>query len=239
MLATMDGHDLDNGPRTIRSGTARMCAVTRQVRSTDELIRFVLDGNGKIVADVKRKLPGRGLWVSASRTVLATAVKRSVFAKGFRKPVKESETLVAETEGLLVRGAIEALAIAAKAGQAVSGFAKVEATLKAGEATALIHAQDGAADGIRKLDNLATAASTARTAGIAAKMPIINALNSAELDLALGRSNVIHAALLAGPAGKTFLSRTERLVRFRTSGGDETANENSGTTAREKRGLTD
>jgi hypothetical protein len=52
------------------------------------------------------------------------------------------------------------------------------------------------------------------------------------LDLALGRSNVIHAALLAGPAGKTFLSRIERLIRFRTSDGGETANKNSGTTAR-------
>ena len=239
MLATPDGHDLDDGPRTIRSGTARMCVVTRQVRPTDELIRFVLDGSGKVVADVKRKLPGRGLWVSASRKAVATAVKRSVFAKGFRKPVKDSETLVVETEGLLVRGAVEALAIAAKAGQVVSGFAKVEASLRAGGAMALIHARDGAADGIRKLDNLATAASAAKTTGIAAKMPIINALDSAELDLALGRSNVIHAALLAGPAGKTFLSRIERLVRFRTSDGDETECENSGTTARQKRALTD
>ena len=232
MLATLDGHDLDNGPRTTRSGTARMCAVTREVRPVDELIRFVLDGSGQVVPDVKRKLPGRGLWVSASRQAVAAAVKRQLFAKGFRKPVKDRETLVAETDALLVRSAIEALAIAAKAGQVVSGFAKVEASLKAGEARALIHARDGAADGIRKLDNLAAAASAGGNAEIAGKMPVINTLSSAELDLALGRSNVIHAALLAGPAGKTFLSRIERLVRFRTSDGGETANKNSGTTAR-------
>ena len=232
MLATLDGHDLDNGPRTTRSGTARMCAVTREVRPVDELIRFVLDGSGQVVPDVKRKLPGRGLWVSASRQAVAAAVKRQLFAKGFRRPVKDRETLVAETDALLARSAIEALAIAAKAGQAVSGFAKVEASLKAGEAKALIHARDGAADGIRKLDNLAAAASAGGNAEIAGKMPVINTLSSAELDLALGRSNVIHAALLAGPAGKTFLSRIERLVRFRTSDGGETANKNSGTTAR-------
>jgi len=232
MLATLDGHDLDDGPRTSRSGTERMCAVTRKVRPTEELIRFVLDGDGYVVADLKRKLPGRGLWVSTSRKVLATAVKRSVFAKGFRRAVKERENLVDQTEGLLVQSAVEALAIAAKAGQVVSGFAKVEGALKAGEVRALIHAQDGAADGVRKLDNLAATVSTHEDAGIALKMPVLNALSSAELDLALGRSNVIHAALLAGPAGKTFLSRIARLVRFRTSGGDETANENSGTTAR-------
>jgi predicted RNA-binding protein YlxR (DUF448 family) len=232
MLATLDDHDLDNGPRTTRSGTARMCAVTRKVRPIDELIRFVLDGSGQVVPDVKRKLPGRGLWVSASRQAVAAAVKRQLFAKGFRRPVKDQETLVAETDALLAKSAIEALAIAAKAGQVVSGFAKVEAGLKAGEVKALIHARDGAADGIRKLDNLAAAASARGNAEIAGKMPVINALSSAELDLALSRSNVIHAALLAGPAGKTFLSRIEQLVRFRTGDGGETANENSGTTAR-------
>jgi len=232
MLATLDDHDLDNGPRTTRSGTARMCAVTRKVRPIDELIRFVLDGSGQVVPDVKRKLPGRGLWVSASRQAVAAAVKRQLFAKGFRRPVKDRETLVAETDALLAKSAIEALAIAAKAGQVVSGFAKVEAGLKAGEVKALIHARDGAADGIRKLDNLAAAASARGNAEIAEKTPVINALSSTELDLALGRSNVIHAALLAGPAGKTFLSRIEQLVRFRTGDGGETANENSGTTAR-------
>ena len=232
MLATLDGHDLDNGPRTSRSGTARMCAVTREVRPVDQLIRFVLDGTGRVVPDVKKKLPGRGLWISASRQAVATAVKRQVFARGFRRPVKDQETLVAETDALMATSAIEALAIAAKAGQVVSGFAKVEASIKAGEAITLIHARDGAADGIRKLDNLAAAALAGRDAEVARKTPVINALSSAELDLALGRSNVIHAALLAGPAGKTFLSRIERLVRFRASDGGETANENSGTTAR-------
>jgi uncharacterized protein len=43
------------------------------------------------------------------------------------------------------------------------------------------------------------------------------------LDLALGRSNVIHAALLAGAAGKTFLSRSQILVRYRMADDDGTA----------------
>jgi hypothetical protein len=41
MLALADP-DLDNGPRTNRSATMRMCAVTRLVRPIDELIRFVV-----------------------------------------------------------------------------------------------------------------------------------------------------------------------------------------------------
>ena len=51
--------ELDNGPRTDRSATMRMCAVCREVRPVDELIRFVLSPEGAVVPDLKRKLPGR------------------------------------------------------------------------------------------------------------------------------------------------------------------------------------
>jgi len=210
-----------------------MCAVSRKVRPTEELIRYVLGPDGSVVPDVKRRLPGRGLWISTSRELVAQAVRRGIFAKGFRKPVKRTEALVADTEASLVRSAIEALAMAAKAGQVVFGFAKVEACLKAGEAMALVHAADGAEDGIRKLDGIMARSVAHGAARLASQIPTVNALTSAELDLALNRANVIHAALLAGPAGKTFLSRIERLVRFRTSDGGETANEISGTKARQ------
>ncbi len=152
MLAIADPADLDNGPRTNRSGTERMCAVTRAVRPIDELIRFVVAPSGEVIADLKRKLPGRGLWVSASHKAVAEAVRRNHFGKGFKRDVRVAPTLPADTENLLVRGAVEALAMAAKAGQVVAGFAKVEGALQAHQAVALIHAADGAADGIRKLD---------------------------------------------------------------------------------------
>jgi len=213
MLAAADAADLDDGPRTKRSATERMCAVTRQVRPIDELIRFVIAPSGEVVADLKRKLPGRGLWVSASRTLIEQAVRRRIFAKGFKRDVKAAPTLPDDIERLLVRAALDALAIAAKAGQVVCGFGKVEAALKAREAVALIHAADGAADGIRKLDALCRQNDGIATAS--RDFPRVAALRSEELDLALGRSNVIHAALLAGSAGQTFLSRCQILVRYR------------------------
>ena len=155
MLAIADP-DLDNGPRTDRSATMRMCAVTRQVRPIDELIRFVVAPSGEVIPDLKRKLPGRGLWVSASRQTVAEAVRRHQFSKGFKREVRVSPTLAADTEALLVRSAIDALAMAAKAGQVISGFGKVEDALTSRQTRtsveALIHASDGAADGIRKLD---------------------------------------------------------------------------------------
>jgi uncharacterized protein len=224
MLAIADP-DLDNGPRTDRSATVRMCAVTRQVRPIDELIRFVVSPKGELVPDLKRKLPGRGLWISASRQAVAEAVRRNQFGKGFKREVRAAPTLATDTEALLVRSTVEALAMAAKAGQVVSGFSKVEDALRQRQAQAqiraLIHASDGAADGIRKLDALIS-----QNVGIndeSNRFPVVTALTSEQLDLALGRSNVIHAALLAGPASKTFLSRSQILVRYRMADDDKTA----------------
>ncbi|HET6839836.1 MAG TPA: RNA-binding protein [Bradyrhizobium sp.] len=224
MLALADP-DLDNGPRTEKSATVRMCAVTRQVRPIGELIRFVVAPQGEVVADIKRKLPGRGLWISASHQAVAEAVRRNQFGKGFRRDVRAAPTLAADTEILLVRSVIEALAIAAKAGEVVSGFGKVEDALARqpvqGSIAALIHASDGAADGIRKLDSIVR--QNAGKDDESSEFPVVTALTSAQLDLALSRSNVIHAALLAGSASRTFLSRSQILVRYRMADDDKTA----------------
>jgi predicted RNA-binding protein YlxR (DUF448 family) len=224
MLAFVDP-DLDSGPRTDKSATARMCAVRREVRPIDELIRFVVSPQGEVIADLKRKLPGRGMWVSASRWAVAEAVRRNQFGKGFKRDLRVAPALAADTEQLLARSAIEALAMAAKAGQVISGFGKVEDALKQRQAQnaikALIHASDGAPDGIRKLDGMVR--QNAGNGDEPPPFPVVTALTSEQLDLALGRSNVVHAALLAGPASKTFLSRSQTLVRYRMADDDKTA----------------
>src|ERR1700761_1059344 len=224
MLAMADP-DLDNGPRTGKSARLRMCAVSREQRPVGELIRFVVSPQGEVIPDIKRKLPGRGLWISASRQTVAEAVRRHQFSRGFKRDVRVADSLAADTETMLARAAVEALAIAAKAGQVISGFAKVEAALAdrrdRGTLAALIHASDGASDGIRKLQALAR--QNAADLGESPEFPAVTSLTSAELDLALGRSNVVHAALLAGPASKTFLLRSQTLVRYRVADADKTA----------------
>jgi uncharacterized protein len=224
MLAVADP-ELDHGPRTNRSATMRMCAVSRNVRPIDELIRFVVAPSGEVVADFKRKLPGRGLWVSASRFAVAEAARRHHFSRGFKRDVRVTATFAADTEALLERFVVEALGVVAKAGQVISGFTRVADALQSqGQVRALIHASDGAADGIRKLD--AIAGQNRRNDGQSVEIPIVNVLTSEQLDLALGRSNVIHAALLAGPASDTFLSRSHMLVQYRMADDDGTAAKN-------------
>jgi len=123
--------------------------------------------------------------------------------------VRPAGDLVAVTERLLEQAALDALAIAHKAGKVAIGFSKVEAALAHDRLAGLVNAADAAADGARKL------AGALRRRADGGEVPLIGVFTSMQLDLALGRSNVIHAALLAGPESDTFLARTARLDRFR------------------------
>ena len=211
MLAQPMDDTLDAGPRQAARGLERLCASTGTVRPVDDMIRFVLSPEGTAVPDLKRRLPGRGIWITATRAALSQAIARKAFAKSFKRDVRIAPDLLDSTERLLERAALDALAIACKARRVVAGFAKVEAALVDGDAVALLHASDAAQDGVRKLD----AAARRNTDGNGS-VAVLAAFTSAQLDLALGRSNVVHAALLAGPESKAVLTRMARLERFRT-----------------------
>jgi predicted RNA-binding protein YlxR (DUF448 family) len=200
--------ELDCGPRG--SERERLCVLTRTVRPVADLIRFVVGPDGEAVPDLKRKLPGRGVWVTATQDALSDAIKRKVFARGFKRDVKLPADLVGVTERLLQRSVLDALAIAGKAALVVHGFAKVEAALLHDKVVAVLHAAEAAPDGVKKLD------AVLRRAAPGGAIPVIRILTSTQLDLALGRPNVIHAALLAGPSTDTFLARVQRWERFRT-----------------------
>ena len=128
-----------------------------------------------------------------------------------------SPELPGEVDALLAKDAVQALAMANKAGLVVSGFAKVEALAEAGRAAAVIAASDGAEDGKRKIGQ------ALRRAPVPKEIPVVTIFAAAELELALGREHVIHAALAPGPATEGFLVRWRRLVRYRTNDAGETA----------------
>lgn len=214
MLARID-HDLTDSGRG-SAATERLCALTREVMPVAELIRFVIGPDGSVVPDIKKKLPGRGVWIKADRTSLAEAIRRKTFARSFKRDVRATAELVDLTDRLLERAALEALSIANKAGRVVTGFAKVEAAAAGSPMSALLHASEAGADGVRKLH----AAMRRREPG-EAEIMVLTLFSGPDLDLALGRSNVVHAALLAGPETQRFIARVARLTRFRSG---ETAN---------------
>ncbi len=206
MIAERQDIELDSGPRA--RAAERLCVATRTVRPVSDLILFVVGPEGDAVPDVKRRLPGRGIWVTATQEALDEAIRRKAFARGFKREVRLPSDLVARTERQLERAALDALAVAGKASLVAAGFAKAEAVLERGDAVALLHAAEASPEGIRKLD------STVRR-GRGGPLPVIGFLTSTQLDLALNRPNVVHAALLAGPVSETFLARCRRLERFR------------------------
>jgi predicted RNA-binding protein YlxR (DUF448 family) len=211
MLARLQQSEMDSGPRG-RAEPERLCVATRTVKPVAEMIRFVVAPDGTVVPDLKSRLPGRGIWITATRAAVAQAVRRKAIAAALKRKVSVDTGLAALTEQMLERAALDALAICGKAGLVVTGFAKVEAALVRAPVMVLLHAADAAADGVRKLD----AALQRRTASDGERRQIVTELSSAQLDLALARPNVIHAALLAGSASATFLVRYARLTRFRT-----------------------
>jgi uncharacterized protein len=208
MISPSQQSELDSGPHSRER--ERMCVVTREVRPVADLIRFVVGPGGEAVPDLKSKLPGRGVWVTATHDALAEAVKRKTLARGFKRQVRLTGDLVEQTERLLESAVLDALAMAGKAGLVAVGFGKTETALAHDRVVGVIHAAEAAPDGVRKLD------AAQRRLAPDGKIAVISGLTSAQLDLALGQANVIHAALLAGSASDTFLARFRRLERFRT-----------------------
>jgi predicted RNA-binding protein YlxR (DUF448 family) len=189
--------------------TERTCVVTREAKPVDALIRFVVGPDGSVVPDLKRKLPGRGVWVTAEREMVATAVRKHHLAKAFDGKVTVDPALAERVDELLLAAATGALALARKAGGLVGGFGKVEAALASDPVIGLVHAAEAGADGVAKLG------SAARRRFGEGGVPVIRVFGADQLDLAFGRANVIHAALLAGPAGAHVLARVKDLVRYR------------------------
>ncbi len=195
--------------RRTKPESERTCIVTKTKAAPCAMIRFVVGPADEVVADLRHKLPGRGLWLTARADVVAEAVRRNAFARAFKAQVKVSATLPEEIEALLVENCLQALSMAKKAGQVIAGSFKVEAAIKAG-VTGLVHASDGSADGSRKLSQALRRKFGGQT------RPEINLFTSPQLSLALGGTNVIHAALTEGAASEAFFSHCRKLERYRS-----------------------
>ena len=197
----------------------RTCIVTRRQAGPDELIRFVVGPDRVVVPDLKRNLPGRGCWVTADCEHVEKAVKKGQFARAFKSEVNVPADLGGMVDGLLARSALGALGLARKAGVVALGATKVEASVRSGAALLVLHATEASADGLRKI-------AQARRATAHAGGPEIRAyklFSEQELGLALGGTNVIHAAVLAGDAGRSAEKRMVALDRYRGGSPDELA----------------
>ncbi|WP_295556182.1 RNA-binding protein [uncultured Hyphomicrobium sp.] len=204
-------HD-DAEPAVESDGGQRLCAATREALDPGDLIRFVADPSGSMVPDLARRLPGRGVWVKADKAVVAQAVRANVFSKSLKRPVKADSELPERIERLFEKRVLEALAIANKAGLVTTGFQQVAELVESGAAVALVQGGDAADGGREKLARKFAAVARANGREVA----VVTSLSTEQLSLAMGRSNVVHAALIQGGAAQRFLKEAERFHRYRS-----------------------
>jgi len=176
------GGKADDGPLP-----ERRCIVTRKALEKDHLIRFVLGPDNAIVPDLSENLPGRGYWVTASRKILAEAVKKNAFAKAMQAPVRPDADLVERVAGLIDRQVVDLLGLARRSGSLVTGFEKVDVALRTGKAVLLIEAKDAGADGRAKLARHTLPG-----------VEIWASLTAEQLGRAIGRDHAVHVAVAPG-----------------------------------------
>jgi predicted RNA-binding protein YlxR (DUF448 family) len=181
--------------------------VSGEVIDEARLIRFVVGPEGSVVPDLARKLPGRGLWVAATRAAVETAARKGLFARAAKARIVAPSDLADQVERLLRLRLLAALGLARKAGDLTFGFERVMAAVEAGRAAWLIEATDGSDEGLRKL------LAAARRAGVSSRVLLV--FDSSELSLALGAGNVVHTAFLAGRGAQRWTVDVERLAGFR------------------------
>jgi ribosomal protein L7Ae-like RNA K-turn-binding protein len=146
--------------------------------------------------------------VDARAELVAQASKKGLFTKGLKEKIEAGPELVGTVDRLLETDCLQMLALANKGGAVINGFNKVVEALEKGNVIGLVAAWDGGADGKRKLRQFA------RRCGLITA-PIVGIFRSNQLDLALGRTNVIHAALVKGGACQSFLERCQKLAGYR------------------------
>lgn len=186
------------------TGPQRRCIATGEVCDKAKLVRFVTGPDGQIVPDILARLPGRGLWVSADRKAIDTAIRKKAFGRAARQQVVVPADLTDQVESLLLGRVTSLLALARKAGDAIAGYEKVKGALATEWACVLMQASDGSPRGRSKL--------RAPEDGT-----LIDCLTATEMGLAFGRDHVIHAALTAGGLTTRIVDEAARLAGVRDS----------------------
>lgn len=191
------------GKEKLRDDPDRKCIATGESQPKAGLIRFVTDPEGVVVADLMGKLPGRGFYVASTRAALEKAVSKSLFSRAARQPVVVPEGLVAQVEAGLVRRVVDMIAMARKAGQAITGLEKVKDWLIKEKASVLIQASDG------------SEREKTRLRPPDGPDSFIGCLTAQELGLAFGRERAIHGALGAGGLERRVVEEAARLAGLR------------------------
>lgn len=213
--------ELDGGPLRVGKPAGqpeRRCIATMERRPQAEMIRFVLGPDAQVVPDIAARLPGRGAWVTASADALQLAVKRGAFARAFKAQAKAGPDLVAQTEDLLVRGLLNMIGMAKRAGEITLGFEQVREAVRSARPACLMAAANASEDQRNKVLALVRGLygpQPGESPKDARLPPVVSCFSDEELGMALGRERVVHACLKQGRIAHAWMGELTRLSGFR------------------------
>lgn len=191
-----------NGPGGRSASPERRCVLSGEHGGRDALIRLALGPNHQVAPDVRARAPGRGAWIGVDRPALETALAkgrlRGALLRAFRVPeIQVPEDLPDRIETALRQAMLDRLGLEARAGHLVTGSERIEAAARRGKVELLIHAADAGEEGRRRLDQALRVGSDEEGSG---RRGLVFPLGRSILSLALGRENVVHAAIIDGAA---------------------------------------
>lgn len=184
-------------------GPRRRCIAGRKALAAADMIRFVVGPDDVLVPDLAGRLPGRGMWLSAERGAVQSAVRGNLFAKTARAKVAVPRDLPEQLERLLVARCIDLVGLGRRAGGLVAGFDQVADGLRAGNLALVLVASDAGEEGLRRMRALA------------GSVPVVQALTRAEIGGAIGRDEAVHVGLVPGGLAQRLLGELRRLKGFR------------------------
>lgn len=185
--------------------TTRKCIVTAKVLEKEQMLRFVVLPDGRVVPDFRKKLPGKGVYVVNAKSALRKAVEANLFAKALKMKAKVGEELIDQVEKLLSKQAIDSLSLARKAGVLICGMDKVIDALNKNKVALLVEASDAGEDGRKRM------------ATYAKDLEIFNLFTSEELDKELAKDNTVYLACVKGNMAKAVRDALVRLTSFVTN----------------------
>jgi uncharacterized protein len=196
---------MDKNEPAKTNARTRRCALSREEKPLEELVRFVANDCGEIFPDVSARAPGRGVWISATKDALEQAIKVNAFARSLKRQCYPKSELVAQTSEGLRQKALGLLGLARRSGNIVSGFDKVCDELRKTAPAFIIEAYDGSDDGRDKIIGLS------KKWG---QVQIIGCFCRDDLGKALSRDNIIHALMPKGQFAQNWAVELNRLRGF-------------------------
>lgn len=183
-------------------GGRRRCIAGRRSDARERLLRFVVAPDGRLVADIEERLPGRGIWLEARRERLGERrTLKSLARLGAR--LDDPEEMAREIERRLERRCLDLLGLARRARQVALGYEKVRSALARGRVALLIVARDASAN------------AKARFRRLPPGVVRVEAFDRAALARAVGREDVVYVAVAPGRLADKLWRELQRLSGFR------------------------